>query len=205
VKSGSAREVPRVVVHLTRSMRRGAEAGAVVPQELLSTSPRAFGLRSIEGAATWKDAPQKHAGDLAGPLTLAMASERPKAGSAAPHGPRLVVTGSSDLLSGLALREAAAFRGGALLAESAVSWLASRPQILDVPEKAPVGAGMHIDEASRAVIRRYVVFFMPGTVALLGLAIALFRRAGEGKAPTRRGPKGAGEGSAEGRGKKRSP
>ncbi|MEO6730308.1 MAG: hypothetical protein ABIN01_03770, partial [Ferruginibacter sp.] len=36
------------------------------------------------------------------------------------------------------------------------------------------------DEDSRGTIRRYVVLFMPATVALLGLAVGLFRRAGEG-------------------------
>jgi len=51
-----------------------------------------------------------------------------------------------------------------------------------VPEKASVGAGIKIDEQSRGTIWRYVVLFMPATVALLGIAIALFRRAGEGAA-----------------------
>jgi hypothetical protein len=181
VKSERQREVPRVVVHLTRSMRRATEPGAVTAQELLGTSARAFGLRSIEGAADWKGTPPKHAGDLAGPLTIAMAAERPKVSATALHGSRVVVVGSSSMLGGAAFQEAPAFRGGALLAESAISWLASKPQVLDVPEKAPVGAGMRVDEESRGVIRRYVVLFMPATVALLGIAIALFRRAGEGK------------------------
>lgn len=184
LKSERQREVPRVVIHLTRSMRRAVEPGAVAPEELLGTSPRAFGLRSIEGAADWKDTPQKRVGDFAGPLAIAMAAERPKGSASAPHGPRVVVSGSSSMLGGAAFREAPAYRGGALFAESAISWLASKPQILDVPEKAPVGAGMRVNEESRGVIRRYVVLFMPATVALLGIAIALFRRAGEGKAKT---------------------
>lgn len=189
LKTERQREVPRVIVHLTRSMRRSTEPGAVAAQELLSTSPRAFGLRSIEGAADWKDTPQKRPGDLAGPLAVAMASERPRSSATSPHGARIVVTGSSSMLGGVAFREAAAYRGGALFAESAISWLASRPQILDVPEKGAVGAGMRLSEESRDVIRRYVVLFMPATVALLGVAIALFRRAGEGKAAPGKGGK----------------
>jgi hypothetical protein len=181
VKSDRARDVPRVVLYLARSMRRTIEPGAVNPQELLSTSGTAFGLRSIEGAADWKDAPQKHAGDLAGPLSIAMAAERPKVSPSSPHGPRVVVVGSSSVLANEAFRDLPAYRGGPLLAESAISWLASKPQVLDVPEKAAVGAGMRVDEESRSAIRRYVVLFMPATVALLGLAIALFRRAGEGR------------------------
>ncbi|MDB4998054.1 MAG: Mucin 2 precursor [Myxococcaceae bacterium] len=181
VKSERARDVPRVVVYLARSMRRAVEPGAVNAQELLATSASAFGLRSIEGAADWKDAPQKHPGDLAGPLSIAMAAERPKVSASSPHGPRVVVVGSSSVLSNEAFRDLPAYRGGPLFTESAISWLAAKPQVLDVPEKAPVGAGMRVDEESRGSIRRYVVLFMPATVALLGLAIALFRRAGEGR------------------------
>jgi hypothetical protein len=181
VKTPQSREVPRVVVSLTRSLRRAIEPGAVNPQELLSTSANAFGLRSIEGAADWKDAPQKHPGDLAGPLSIAMAAERPKVSPTSPHGPRIVVVGSSTVLSGEAFRELPAYRGAALFSESAISWLAAKPQVLDVPEKAAVGAGMRVNEESRGTIRRYVVLFMPATVALLGIAIALFRRAGEGR------------------------
>ena len=189
LKSERQREVPRVIVHLTRSMRRATEPGAVTAQELLGTSPRAFGLRSIEGAADWKDTPQKHPGDLAGPLAVAMSAERPRASATSPHGARIVVTGSSSMLGGVAFREAPAYRGGALFAESAISWLASRPQILDVPEKTAVGAAMRVNEESRDAIRRYVVLFMPATVALLGVAIALFRRAGEGKPAGDKGSK----------------
>ena len=181
VKSDRSHDVPRVVFYLSRSMHRTAEAGSANPHELLVTSSSAFGLRSIEGAAEWKDAPQKHPGDLAGPLSIGMAAERPKVNASSPHGPRVVVVGSSSALSNESFRDLPAFRGGPLLTESAISWLASKPQVLDVPEKAAVGAGMRVDEESRGSIRRYVVLFMPATVALLGVAIALFRRAGEGK------------------------
>lgn len=189
VKTERQREVPRVVVHVTRSLHRGNEPGAATAQELLSTSPKAFGLRSIEGAADWKDAPQKRAGDLAGPLSIAMAAERPKVSASATHGSRVVVVGTSSVLATSAFREAAQYRGAALFTESALSWLASKPQVLDVPEKAAVGAGMRVDEESRGTIRRYVVLFMPATVVLLGIAIAVFRRAGEGAARKSKGDK----------------
>jgi hypothetical protein len=198
VKSERSREVPRVVLHLTRSLRRAAEPGAANAEQLLATSPRAFGLRSIAGAAEWKDGPQKHPGDLAGPLALAMAAERPKTSASAAHGPRVVVIGTASGLLSPTFREPLPFRGAALFTESAISWLAAQPQILDVPEKAAVGAGIKIDEESRGTIRRYVVLFMPATVALLGVAIALFRRSSEGapKNAPKKAPKG-------GRGKRR--
>ena len=118
-----------------------------------------------------------------------------------PHGPRVVVVGTASVLAGEAFRELPAYRGGALFAESAISWLAAKPQVLDVPEKAPVGAGMRVDEESRGTIRRYVVLFMPATVGLLGIAIALFRRAGEGRA---RGAPSKALAKVAGKGKKKS-
>lgn len=181
VKTKESRDVPRIVVALTRSMRRATEPGSVNAAELLGTSPNAFGLHSIEGAADWKETPQKRPGDLAGPLSVAMAAERPKASASSPHGPRVVVVGTASVMSGEAFRELPTYRGGALFSESAISWLAAKPQVLDVPEKALVGAGMRMNEESRSTVRRYVVLFMPATVALLGIAIALFRRAGEGR------------------------
>jgi ABC-type uncharacterized transport system len=186
LRTPGARDVPRVVLQRARSLRRLEEPGAANAQQLLVTSAQAFGLRSIEGAARWKEPPQKRPGDLAGPFTIAFAAERPKTSASAAHGPRAVVIGTESVLVSASFREALPYRGGALFAESAISWLASQPQVLDVPEKASVGAGIRIDDASRGSIRRYVVLFMPATVALLGIAIALFRRAGEGKA--RRAP-----------------
>lgn len=185
LKTDRVREVPRVVLDITRSMRRTSEPGSATAQELLATSPKAFGLRSIEGAVDWQDAPpQKRPGDVAGPLSVALVAERPRV-SGAPHGARVVVVGTASVLSGPTFREVFTYRGGAFFAESAISWLASKPQVLDVPEKAAVGAGMRVNEESRSTIQRYVVLFMPATVALLGVAIALFRRAGEGRARAR--------------------
>ena len=193
VKTGS-REVPRVIVHRSRSLHRGADAGAASAQELLVTSAQAFGLRSIEGAARWKEPPQRRPGDLPGPFAIALAAERPKTSPSVPHGPRVVVVGTESVMTSVTFREPLPYRGGALFTEGAISWLAAQPQVLDVPEKAAVSAGMKIDEESRGTIRRYVVLFMPATVALLGIAIAVFRRAGEGapKKPARKKKKRAG-------------
>ena len=187
VKGDAQRDPPRVVVQFARSVRRAAGEGSAAPVELLATSPEAFGLTSIVGAAEWKDAPTKRPGDLGGPLSLAMAAERPKVDPSAPHGPRVVVIGTASVLTGSTFREPLPVRGAALLVESAISWLAAKPQVLDVPERSAVPAGIRITDDSRAEIRRYVLLFMPATVALLGIAVALWRRAGEG-AP--RKPKG---------------
>lgn len=187
VKGESAhdKEVPRVVVHFARSLERTTDPGggaSVTPVDLLTTSPKAFGLTSVVGAADWKDTPVKRPGDLGGPLVLAMASERAKSTPTALHGARVVVIGTASMLTSPTFREPLPLRGGAFFVESAISWLASKPQVLDVPDKAAVAAGLRMDDDSRSTIRRYVVVFMPATVGLLGIAIALFRRQSEGRA-----------------------
>ncbi len=186
VKGDGQRDAPRIVLQFARSLRRAAESGAgglaaANPADLLFTSSSAFGLMNVTGASEWKDQPQKRPGDLAGPLVVGMASERPKVNPSAAHGPRVVVIGSASALTSPMFREPMPMRGAALLVESAISWLASKPQILDVPDKPAVAAGIRITDDDRAAVRRYVLFLMPGTVAVLGIFIGLWRRRTEGR------------------------
>ncbi len=192
-KGDDKRDTPRTVIHFARSMRRVTDPGAgtggsALPVDLLLTSPKAFGLMNIAGASEWKDAPKKKTGDLGGPLSVAMAAERGKTSPSAAHGPRVVVLGSASPLTSPTFREPLPLRGAALFVESAISWLASKPQVLDVPDKTAVPAGIRITDDERAAVRRYVVFMMPGTALLLGIVIALWRRRTEG-APARDGKK----------------
>jgi hypothetical protein len=180
VKDESKRDVPRIVLHFARSMRHAAEPGSATPADLVFTSKQSFGLSSVVGASEWKDQPQKKPGDLGGPLVVGMASERPKPDPSAPHGPRVVVLGSASPLTSPGFRDPMPVRGAPLLVESAISWLASKPQVLDVPDRAAVPAGIRITDDDRAAVRRYVLFLMPGTVALLGIVIGLWRRRTEG-------------------------
>lgn len=181
VKGDDKRDVPRVVLSFARSLRHAAEPGSATSSDLLTTSAKAFGIVNVSGAAEWKGAPPKKPGDAAGPLVLAMAAERPKTSPAAAHGPRVVVIGAASPLASPSFQDPMPVRGGALLAESAISWLASQPQVLDVPDRAAVPAGIRITDDDRSAVRRYVLLLMPGTVALLGIAIALWRRRTEGK------------------------
>jgi hypothetical protein len=61
--------------------------------------------------------------------------------------------------------------------------LAARPAIVDIPDK-PAFAGARIDERALGDVFRYVVFYMPGAVLLLALAVYLRRRSTEGGART---------------------
>lgn len=174
---------PRVVMQFARSVRKVAEPNSTAAQDLLVTSDKSYGLVSMAGAADWKDGPKKRPGDLGGPLLVGLASERPKTSPSAPHGPRVVVLGSASVLSSSTYHEPLPLRGAALLVEGAISWLASKPQVLDVPDRAAVPAGLRITADDRSEVLRYVLVFMPAMTGLLGLGIGLWRRSTEGKAP----------------------
>ena len=103
-----------------------------------------------------------------------MAAELPNKVPGAAHGPRMVVVGTTSLALGQSWQERV-LRGGAIFTESAISFLAARPPIVDVPDK-PASAGARINEASLGEILRYSMIYMPGAVLLLGLAVYLRRR-----------------------------
>lgn len=182
---------PRTIVHFARPLRRVLSGtDGVVPQDLLTTSSSAFGVTNIVGAAQWSDAPVKKPSDLAGPLVLAMASERPKVSPTAPHGPRVVVIGTGSAMIEKNWRLDGEGRGMAILVENSISWLAAKPQIVDVPAHASVSAGIRITADSKTEIRNYVLFYIPLAIVCLALVVFFYRRSTEGakvspKEPTR--------------------
>jgi hypothetical protein len=109
-----------------------------------------------------------------------MAAELPKKGAGGAHGPRMVVVGTASLALGQNWQERV-LRGGAIFTESALSWLAAEPPIVDIPDK-PAVAGARLNEASLGEVLRYVVFYMPGAVLLLGIAVYLRRRVNDAPA-----------------------
>ncbi|WP_394836907.1 GldG family protein [Pendulispora rubella] len=186
----ASHQPPRVVVAIARSLHR-VQADATM-SDLLVTSDESFGRRSIAGAADWTDAPDKRPQDPGGPLVVAMASERAKVGPSAPHGPRVVVIGARSVMQEQDWTEPRATRGAAILVENAIAWLAAKPQILDVPAKAEVAAGIKISDAERSDVRNYVLLLLPAAVAFLGVAVAVARRASERRPREKRGPRGNG-------------
>ncbi|MGK3964884.1 GldG family protein [Sorangium sp. So ce118] len=176
-------------------------SGPVAPAPLLVTSDRAFGMVDFFGWARDPSEPKPRDGDRPGPLTVAYAAELPKpAGSSAAHGPRVVVVSSPGVLYG-ANWQSPELRGTAVFVESALSWLAASPPMLDIPDKPAVTAGLRLSEDSLAGIFRYVIVYMPLAAAFLGLAVHLSRRGSErrGGPDDRRGPGApAGRGSPGG-------
>jgi hypothetical protein len=160
-------------------------ASVAAPAPLLTTSDKAFGMVDFFAWAKSPTAPTRSEQDHKGPLWVAAATELPKkAGSDAPHGPRLVAIGSASALFGPTFRNDE-LRGTRLFVESAISWLAARPAIVDIPSKPSVPAGLRLDESSLAAIFRYVVVFIPAAAMLLGVAVHLRRRDTERKSAER--------------------
>ncbi len=179
VPSRSDSHPPRVAVFFTRSLRRAASPGASSAADLLVTSDGAFAKTSIVGASGWADAPPRDPADPKGPFAIAMASERRKLGPSAPHGPRVVVVGSRFILADDNWRQPRPLHGAAFFVASALSWLAARPEVVDVPAKAEVAAGVRISEDGRAAVERYVLVLMPLAALLLGAAVWAWRRSSE--------------------------
>ncbi len=179
VASSPTEHPPRIAVLDARSLHHAAGEGAAMAVDLLETSQQSYGLRSFKGASEWKEAPPPSGDDPRGPLVLAMASERAKGSADAAHGPRVAVVGCGFFLADVNWQQPRPVRGAAFFVESAISWLASRAKVLDVPERPSVAAGIRITEASRSEIARYVLLYMPLAAALLGLAVGLRRRSTE--------------------------
>lgn len=149
------------------------------PSPLVTSSPQAFSIKDIRPFVAEGKPVEKSAGDPEGPFILAAAAELPKpAQSTRAHGPRLVVIGTANPVWGRNFREPTLI-GNRLFVESAVSWLAARPAIVSVPEKASHDVGLNLTEESLRDVMLYVLLYMPGSAALLGGLVMLRRRARE--------------------------
>jgi hypothetical protein len=168
----------RVLVSAAQSLR--ATPGGT-PATLLTTSAASFSVRDIRPFVDSGSPVEKAPGDPAGPFAIAMAGELPKLANAPQgHGPRLVVVGSANVVWSRNWREPTLL-GSRLFIESALSWLSARPVIVSVPEKASHDVGLSLTEESLGEVQRYVLMYMPGAAALLGILIMYRRRSAERK------------------------
>jgi hypothetical protein len=175
----------RVLVSEAQSLRplEGAQ-----PKPLIASGNQALSLDDL--AAFVDPERQREALERArrGEYTLAFATELEKpAGSPHRYGPRLVIAGASNLLWGRNFRDPALY-GNRLFVENAVSWAAARPAMISVPEKPAREIGLNLSEDSLGEVLRYVLIYMPGSAALLGVFVLIRRRATEKS--SRRSPKG---------------
>jgi hypothetical protein len=162
----------KILMTAARSLSR---TGTSLPAaELLGTSKEAFGMTDFFAWVQKGGPPEKTRADKPGPLALAMAAELPKKSNSSPHGPRMVVVGSTSVALGQSWQERV-LRGGAIFTESCLSWLSAEPPIVDVPDK-PAAAGARINEASLGELFRYVILYLPGAILFAGMAVYLRRR-----------------------------
>jgi len=168
----------KILMTASRSLSR---TGSSVPAaELLATSPEAFGMTDFFGWADKGGPPQKTKGRPARSLGARdgrRASEEIEHHRPRPsHGRRRY----GERCARTELAGAGAARGRHLH-ESALSWLAAEPPIVDVPDK-PAAAGARINEASLGELLRYVTLYLPGAILLAGIAVYLRRRVSDVRA-----------------------
>ena len=168
----------RVLVSSAQSLRIGSNSPA---KPLLVSSDKALGLRDL---STLFD-PSKNGDSLAqaprAEYTLAVAAELPKpAGSTAKYGPRVVISGASNLVWGRNYGDSSLY-GDRLFTENALSWLSARPTLVSVPEKTEHDVGLSLSEDTLGEVLRYVLVYMPGCSAALGAFVLLRRRSLEKK------------------------
>jgi hypothetical protein len=168
----------RVLVSSAQSLRILANSPA---KPLLASSDKSLSLRDLGPLLdpSRKDDPVENSAH--GSYTLAVAAELPKpAGSSAKYGPRVVLVGTANLVWGRNYSDSSLY-GDRLFSENVLSWLSSRPTLVSVPEKTAHEVGLSLSEGSLGEVLRYVLIYMPGCAAALGVFVMLRRRSIEKK------------------------
>jgi hypothetical protein len=173
----------RVLLQLAQALEpltRASAAGDVPPSDppprlspLLATSSHAFSVLNAAHLAEGNVELDSVEHDSDGPFNVAYAAEL-GASSKDKRAGRLVLVGSASPLLGSTWQDAT-LAGTRRFVESAVSWLASRPTLVSVPDKPGREVELRFTEESLAEVVRYVLVYMPGTALALG-ALILYRR-----------------------------
>jgi hypothetical protein len=159
-----------VVVSAARSLSP-AEGSEIAAEVLAKSSADSWGETDMASLGTGDRAPEKGAGDVAGPATLAMAAVVGASDKGA--GGRLVVIGDSDFLSEELYQSASLYNRD--LWSGAVGWLTARRDLISIAPKNPEHVHLNLTEDDVHTIWMIVI----GEVALmliLGVAMWLVRR-----------------------------
>ena len=161
----------RVLVVQSRSLQVGPAATPI-----LESSEHALALQSLDALSSVEKRAELGREEPPERQYLAAAAELPKpAHSKRSHGPRLFVTGASNLAWNRNFQDPSLY-GNRRLIENAISWAAARPRMLSVPDKQTREVGLSLSEESLGEVMRYVLLYMPGSVALIGGFVLLRRR-----------------------------
>jgi len=166
----------RVLVAQARSV--DASGGATLVME---TSSSAVSIKDLSPLGDERTA-NVAAGAEQKTFGVAAARELPKAaGSKAPHGSRLFVSGASNLAWNNNYQDASLY-GNQRLIENAISWAAARPTMISVPQKPEREVGLSLSLESLREVQRYVLLYMPISAGVLGAFVLLRRRSDEKRA-----------------------
>jgi hypothetical protein len=161
---------------------------------LLATSDKAFGVLNAARLAEGNVELDRVEHDSEGPFNVAYAAELGTSSKDKRAG-RLVLIGSASPLLGTTWQDTT-LAGTRRFVESAVSWLASRPTLVNVPERPGRQVELRFTEESLTEVVRYVLVYMPGTALALG-ALILYRRRSASAARPRVREGGVKEGSVK--------
>jgi len=181
----------RVLVAQARSVSAGKGSSL-----LLQSSAKALAIEDLSALSDPSRRQRLTDSAVTSSFGLAAAAELPKpSGSQQSYGPRLFLSGASNLAWNRNFQDPALY-GNRRLLENALSWVAARPSMLSVPEKPEREVGLSLSEQSLGEVMRYVLLYMPGSAALLGAFVILRRRNAEKQSRSAGGGGAAGASSA---------
>jgi ABC-2 type transport system permease protein len=163
----------RVFLSLARSVTPLGSGGEV--EILMRSGEQAFGKTNIAEVAPDAE-PARGVADIAGPITLAVATElKPAADKAKERGGRLAVIGDSDFLTDALLQtpELANFH----LASALIGWTSQRPALIEIPPKKIKSGNILFSQDDLWSLLFRVVGLLPGAALILGVAVWLNRKA----------------------------
>jgi hypothetical protein len=174
VTEGLARSASKLELRVLVSHAQSVRPLGETTKTLIATSDRAVALDNLSPLLAG-NADEAVSNAERGRYVLGVARELDKP-PGAQHAPRIIVVGSGNIAESRSFREAALY-GNRILVENAVSWLAARPALVSVPEKAEQEIGLALTEESLGEVMRYVVIYMPLSAAILGAFVIVRRRA----------------------------
>ncbi|MEY4581872.1 MAG: hypothetical protein RL701_6575 [Pseudomonadota bacterium] len=162
----------RVAVALARSVTPISETGDV--EILMRASEQSFGKTTM-GDLIPDQEPTRGAADIAGPVSIAVATQLKALGAKeVSRGGRLVVIGDSDLFYEKLLE--AAPLANFHLASALIGWVAQQPSLIEIPPKKIKSGNIVLTQEDMSSVFFRVVVLIPAAALILGLAVWLNRR-----------------------------
>jgi ABC-type uncharacterized transport system involved in gliding motility auxiliary subunit len=158
-----------VLLNLSRSVGKGTAAPGSQVTELMRTSAAGWGetdLAHLEKVG-------KDDKDVAGPVPLGVAVERPAGSEAGAKKMRMVVFGDSDFATNQLVQGNPA---NAVLLANSLNWLAEREALLAIPSKKAEQVHLNLTRQQLLSLAGLVCVVLPGLAVSLGALVFVRRR-----------------------------